>query len=291
MRDAGVDVLRLIESETAKSKAQSLLEGKLKQSLTSQGTRNVGFPGGNLDIKVYANRSGELWAAFGRADGRAIPSYWNAFGVFNPEAGSQSITVEINVARESNSAQVAGFFAEDTETGEIFLMHSGKIGGGKEGIGRSAFLVWSKSTLFEVAGSNAARPGIAIANLHRDDVAERIWRFVRLVSAFKEATSNDDGLSSELAERGQRYSQEFSGLKKGSRKTKIEYLTYHGDVVEALYQERVARKSDDESVANSLLVDLYVSKGGRWTEVFEVKTSDSRQLIYTAIGQLITHGR
>ena len=44
-----------------------------------------------------------------------------------------------------------------------------------------------------------------------------------------------------------------------------------------------------EQILNSNLVDLYVRKGGHVTEVYEVKTGLGRQMLYTAIGQLVTH--
>jgi len=285
-------MLSLVETPSDKRQAQSLLEKKLTALLERQGKLNVGFPGGNVYVSVYANGGYPLWAAFVRPDqGSANPRFWNAFGVFDPNAKSQTIAVEINISVESNSAQVAGFVAKDEETGDFLLMHSGKIGGGRKGIGRTAYLVWSKSRLVAVQGEHSTRFGIPIANLNRDNVAERIWRFVELVNEFKEAAVSGDLKTAEFRKRVDRYAREFSGLKCHSHKLEIEYLTYHGDVVDALYKERCNGKLDDELVANSILVDLYVERGGRWTEVYEVKSSADRQAIYTAIGQLLTHGR
>ena len=59
--------------------------------------------------------------------------------------------------------------------------------------------------------------------------------------------------------------------------------------MQKLYDERSKRAAPDEQVLNSNLIDLFVKKGGRITEVYEVKTGIGRQMLYTAIGQLITH--
>ena len=105
----------------------------------------------------------------------------------NPDSPSQTIVVEINIATDSNTAQVAGFFAEDSETGDIFLMHSGKIGGGRLGIGKTPFLVWSKAKLVDVADEDENfQTGIAVGKLDDPDLPERIWRFVRNLHSFKE---------------------------------------------------------------------------------------------------------
>ena len=287
-------MLSLLEETNGKKVAQAVLEGNLKSVLKSRGTHNVGFPGGNVDVDLYSEGYGELWVAFGGVSkDAAIPRYWNAYGVYEPHQSTQSITVEINIALTSNSAQVAGFFAKDNETGDIFLMHSGKIGGGRSGIGKSAFLVWSKAKLVEVsAGDRQFRSGIAVGKISDPDLAGRIWTFVQGVFRFKEQAASG-ALSTDAfkqqVEEFERYSKEFSGKKRGSHGGRFEYLTYHGDIVQKLYDEKTLRLAKGEKVFNSNLIDLFVKRNGVLSEVYEVKTGVGRQMLYTAIGQLLTH--
>jgi hypothetical protein len=152
-------MLLMVEDTSEKRAAQKTLEASVRQHLTDQGVRNIGFPSGNVDERLYANGLGELWAAFGKVDDAAIPRRWNAFGVFDPKRHAQIITVEVNIPTTSNSARVAGFFAREPATGDVYLMHDGSIGGGKAGVGRSAFLSWAKATLEDVSrddGDNRA---------------------------------------------------------------------------------------------------------------------------------------
>ena len=287
-------MLGLIRDIKSKKAAQAALKRNLKAALTRQGTRNIGFPGGNVDQTIYSAGEGQLWVAFGKpTDDAAVPRYWNAFGIYKPNQPAQTITVEINIAVDGDTAQVAGFFAKDGDTGDTFLMHSGRVGGGRPGIGKSAFLVWSKAKLVNVTKNDGGiRSGIAIGKLDDPGLTERIWTFVRKVQSFKDqaaAGGLDTPEFKRQVEEYNKYSKEFSGKKRGVRGGAFEYVTYHGDIVQKLYDDRTARLAPGEKVFNSTLIDLFVKKDGVLSEVYEVKTGVGRQMLYTAIGQVVTH--
>ncbi|MET4292493.1 hypothetical protein ABIB06_001841 [Bradyrhizobium sp. LB8.2] len=287
-------MLVVLEDTKQKKVAQAALERNLKAALRPHGLHTIGFPGGNFDLPLFSAGAGRLWVAFGGASQDApIPRYWNAFGVYQPENHAQSITVEINIPTVSIGAQVSGFFAEDTATGDLFLMHSGRIGGGRPGIGKTAFLVWSKAKLVEVMDQGKGRRmGIAVAKINGADLASRIEAFVGSVYSFKDQVAQGALQTAEFKRRVEefdRYSREFSGKKRGARDDHFEYLTYHGDIVQRLYEERTSKLSRGEKVFNSTLIDLFVKRDGILSEVYEVKTGVGRQMLYTAIGQLVTH--
>ncbi len=283
----------MVEETADKRRAQRDLERSVTARLKSQGVRNIGFPSGNRDETVYSNGSGSLWCAFGSAEDAKIPRRWNAFGVFDDKRHAQIITVEINIPTLTNSGTVAGFFARDPATGIVYLMHDGGIGGGKPGVGQSAFLAWSDHELIEVGRSNGdVREGILIGRVDAGDITSRIWRYVQTVRDFKDAVESGaldtDAVRRRVAE-WDAYRKEARGRRRGTRRAEIDYISYHGDVVDLLRDEREGRKTKREEVLNSPLIDLYVRAGGMMTELFEVKTSISRQSLYTAIGQLVTH--
>lgn len=120
-------MLLMVEDGREKSDAQKAMETSVRQHLADQGIRNIGFPSGNVDERLYANGSGSLWAVFSKADQAAVPRRWNAFGVFDPKRHAQIITVEINIPTTSNSARVAGFFARDPATAEVYLMMAASV--------------------------------------------------------------------------------------------------------------------------------------------------------------------
>ena len=124
------------------------------------------------------------------------------------------------------------------------------------------------------------------------DLTGRIWRFIRNVHAFKDEAAAGRLATSEFKRRIEefdRYSKEFAGKKRGVRGSAFEYVTYHGDIVQKLYDARTARAKPDETVFNSTLIDLFVKKNNTLSELYEVKTGIGRQMLYTAIGQLVTH--
>lgn len=202
------------------------------------------------------------------------------------------MTVEINIPFESNTKAVAGFFAKDSETGATYLMHTGRVGGGRPGIGKEAFLQWSRlKTVAVVEPDGDERTGIIVTALE-GDVLGRVRRFVRTVYNFKlavRAEGFDAGATVALVKEADRYTKEFSGWKGGNRSADFEYLSYHGDIVEALYHEARTNRMGEAVVGSTGLIDLFIRRNGRISDLFEVKTAARRQALYTAIGQLVTH--
>ena len=63
----------------------------------------------------------------------------NLFGVGSPaEQQLLQITVEINPPHEGENQRVAGLFAQDQDH-HLYLAHSGRVGGGRPGIGLKEF--------------------------------------------------------------------------------------------------------------------------------------------------------
>ena len=104
------------------------------------------------------------------------------------------------------------------------------------------------------------------------------------VRAFKNAVDrgelDNDAMRKRVAE-WEEYRKENSGRRRGSRRTEIDYVLYHGDIVDLLKVEREDRKTPYEQILNSPLIDLFVRSHSRMTEIYEVKTSLSSASRYT----------
>ena len=97
----------------------------------------VGFQGGNKQCDVYWHRDLRIWGLFEplAVNGR----FWTCFGTDNPAKQTNlNITVEINPPTSGVNLYCAGAFIRD-EAGNVYLGHSGKVGGGRKGVGKAAF--------------------------------------------------------------------------------------------------------------------------------------------------------
>ena len=85
---------------------------------------------------------------------------------------------------------------------------------------------------------------------------------------------------------------EPSGRRTGYRPGAIDYLSRHGEIVDALRAWRarqgLARR---QRIVKNVYIDMGVEDGpGNLVELYEVKTGSDRTSVYTAIGQLLVHG-
>ena len=102
---------------------------------------SVGYQGGGQSYDVHWHQAAGIWGLFepSAAKGR----FWICFGLENPaKASSLTITVETNPPVQGVNRRCAGVFLRD-EHGNFYIAHSGKVGGGRKGIGKKAFREFS----------------------------------------------------------------------------------------------------------------------------------------------------
>ncbi len=293
-------MLILLENKKEKIAAQKLFEDNLRHAWSERELRKVTWRSssenpGNAMVNIAHN--GKYWFFSNKPHAEQNTArYWNSVGRYQ-EGKSLQIIVELNIPTESNSKMVAGFFARDSITGELCLMHDGGVGGGQKGIGKSAFLSWSRAKLVPVFNSeNEVREGIIVTSLESHALGQNIGRFLETVDGFKQAVrsgtvSTDAEIVTEELQGS--YDREFSGLKKGQRTIEIEYLTRHGDIVHELMRWRSEKHGlqNGEEIFNTTYIDLgVIGAKKQLAEVYEVKTNLMRQTLYTAIGQILVHG-
>ncbi|MEP3197117.1 MAG: hypothetical protein ABJO57_04545 [Lentilitoribacter sp.] len=290
-------MLHLITEDKQKQNCQKTLAKNLRKFMSNIGERQIGYPGDNEFVTMFKNNRTNLWfVAKTITPKKGTKKLWNAFGIFNKDIRSHNIVVEANIPLKTNAQNVAGFFAKEQITGRIYLLHTGKIGGGAKGVSKSNFLRTTTLKLVDVHDPNGkTRKGIVLGPI--DDalvINEGVLNFANHVIEFKKAAregslKTDDGLSTENQFDDQ-YTAEFSGLKSGKRREDFDYYTYHGIIVDNLVRYRKGQGLyEGEHISNDAKIDLKVIKNGKITEIYEVKTSSVRQVLYTAIGQLMTH--
>ncbi len=253
-------------------------------------TRWIGFQGGQVEGEVRWLDGEGYWCCLADSPPRKGWRYWSAFGVV-PRADARDpliITTEINPPREGINRRVAGILARDS-AGGVFLLHTGRIGGGKPGVGRSAFLSYLESpNLQDVAWPDGeVTRAVLIGRIDRPTLRSQVGEFVRQVAAFKSGapaplpTPNGDAESN--------YSDEFAGRRRAYRVSDlIEATCNHGHVIRCL--RRMIESAKAGTIGKDTARDLYIRHGGRVVILFEAKTDTTPQSIYTGIGQLMLHG-
>jgi len=275
---------------------------RFRQQLTdgiSPVKKAVGWRGGWDEFDVYWRAGAGFW--FLLESERTETRYWCCFGPEDPDAeGDLSITCEINFAFEGVNRRIAGAFLEDDD-GRVFVAHSGKIGGGKEGVGKTAFLEYLDSPLLvEVEWPDEKLTKMLVLGmLDSPSLVSGIATFVSEAADFKaavhEGTTGERELHDNTPEDvdsalGDYFPESLLGQTNAETKRRtIEMRLAHGPVVHALRDEietagLLAKKNNRIDLAA-------VTTSGQLVTIFEVKTATDWGSIYGAIGQLMYYGK
>jgi 5-methylcytosine-specific restriction protein B len=165
--------------------AEKLLRNRLYEAAGDSVTVRLGFQGGQEESEVWWIAEAGFWFATHRLDTR----WWNGFGLDEPEPdGVLSLTVEVNSPLRGINRRIGGAFLSD-EDGNVYLAHTGKVGGGRKGIGKRQFLAYFEGNTQTVDGGEY----IIIGAIEADDFLDKLGEFIRTVDRFKrEATGKRD---------------------------------------------------------------------------------------------------
>ena len=180
-------MLKVITDQPAIKKYTRLFVKKFKPLIDETIKVKLGHQGASLPAKVLWSRKLGIWL-FSHTINEV--RYWNAFGKGKPrESNILSTTAEINFPWEGIDRKTGGAFAEDA-WGNIFVIHRGKIGGGKKGVGKSLFEhnyhgVWS----FMKDGDSITQVAV-IGALNSSRFAMQTALFVKKIEKLKSAATS-----------------------------------------------------------------------------------------------------
>jgi len=248
--------------------------------------RSIGWHGGGTEAEVSWLPRLSLWSYFD--DKRTPNRYWCIFGLEDPgPQQGMEITGEINMPFEGINRRVAAVFAKDS-FGNVYLTHSGKVGGGRRGIGRTAFLNFYRGndTVALDWPDGPTTQAIPVARIEDPEFASQLTDFVREIDRFKRnAVFGEQDIAPHTPTfkpefEGQRQEYELSGT--------VQSQCNHGRVINALCSElsdRGLRVGSDQQR------DLFIyDQKGRVGILFEAKTDVVTSSIYAGVGQLMLHG-
>lgn len=261
--------------------------------------KGLGWPGGWGEFDVYWHPTERVWCVL--EPEFAGSRYWCCFGPDDPATPNDlSIGCEINFAYEGVNRRIAGAFLRDAE-GRVYVAHSGKVGGGHEGVGKSAFLKYIDSPVRVAVAwpDGQTTEMLIIGMLDADGFVGNVATFVSEVASFKrdvrDGTTAERDLPQALdedhdADLDDYFPESLLGTASFEQKTRrIEIRLAHGPVVHAL---RDAVEAAGLLAKKNNRIDLAaVTLSGDLLTVFEVKTAVDWGSVYGAIGQLMYHGK
>jgi transcriptional regulator with XRE-family HTH domain len=148
--------------------------------------RMVGYKGGSEMASLLWHSTLQLWVLL--QPDRLADRYWCAFGTDDPVSASMlSIACEINPPREGINRRCAGLFVRD-DSGAVFIAHSGKIGGGRPGIGKSRFMqARGQQDVVSVQFPDGLEGDyIVLGRIDDQNLLARLAEFVRAIAQFKQ---------------------------------------------------------------------------------------------------------
>jgi len=273
--------------------SEAELRATVRNELKATERKNIGWQGGTIrNAGVHHDGEYWYWSRNWPEDG-ASDRFHNWFGHFDANRDLH-IGVEINVSRHGVDGGLAGLFARDTEGGQVYLFHTGAVGGGTSGVGKTAFVGWFNDCPMPVSTSDGPMLAYPIVPTTGRNILPALRRYLNAVRDFKQAAKL--GLTNTPAHRtrAQRFRDYYSeprGRRKGRRSPAFDYVTRHGEIVDKVVEWR-RRKGElhGARIVKNTYIDVGVMRAGKLTELFEIKPAGDRQSIYTAIGQLLVHG-
>jgi len=242
---------------------------------------HLGHPGASTEAKVlWCSRLG-IWLFSGKTEeGR----YWNTFGIGKPKKNAHiSITCEINFPSSGIDRRIGGGLARDRR-GRIFVVHRGKIGGGKKGIGKSLFADHYRG-VWEIMEDGDEETTVALIGvLNSPRLVRQVAQYIQKIDQIKETASYR---SSQLEMKFEPIT--FRETLVGERYCDLEKdkdsECDHGLVVRDL-ADCLSRRC--MKVGNDGFHDLFIANDkGEMTAIFQVKTTPTPLGLHAGASQLL----
>lgn len=125
---------------------------------------------------VMRRLENRFWNVFGKADSKWSPSQLN------------NIIVEINSPFAGIRRSIGGAFARD-RSGTVFLIHRGKIGGGRAGIGKTLFEEHYEGNWENVADGDRTSRVVVIGAIDEADFPQKVAKFALEVERIKKISA------------------------------------------------------------------------------------------------------
>ena len=274
-------MLKVIAEQPAIKKYAGQFNKKFKPFINEEIKVKLGHQGAGFPAKVLWSKELGIWK-FSRAIKEV--RYWNAFGVGKPGASSVlSIASEINFPWAQIDRKTGGAFAEDA-WGNVFVIHRGKIGGGKKGVGKSLFEhnyrgVWS----FMEDGNSLSQVAV-IGALNSPRFALQAAQFVKKIEIMKSTAAPSTQTEMNFSEIS--FREDLVGCAPSSAEDEVISACDHdlvvGELAALLQRQKIKIGNDTES--ELFTVD---PSENRISHIFEVLTDIKEKNVLAAAAKLL----
>ena len=274
-------MLKVIADQLAIKKHARQFIRKFKPFVDEQIKVKLGHQGASFPAKVSFSKKLGIWI-FSHAikDVR----YWNAFGIGKPQPGALlSITSEINFPWSGLDRKTGAAFAEDA-WGNIFVIHRGKIGGGKKGIGKYLFEHNYRGVWSYMEDGDCITQVAVIGVLRSTRLALQTAQFVKKIEMLKSAAVHSSQTEINFPE--VTFREDLVGSLPSSEEPDIDAQCDHDLVISnlaALLQNWKFKTGNDNN-HELFLIDPSKNK---ISHIFEVLTDNKEKNILAAAAKLL----
>ena len=277
-------MLKVIIDEAAIKRCQRQFVRSFKPVMAATIPVKLGHPGASEKAKVAWSESLGIWSFSRKIAGSR---YWNGFGIGRPEGGAAiAITCEINFPLCGVDRRTGGAFAQD-RAGRLFVVHRGKLGGGRKGIGKSLFENHYRGVWEVMDDGGEETPVAVIGILQSPRFARQIAEFVRKIARIKE-TAAARSSQAELTFGELRLREELIGARYREQERETGAECDHGLIVRDLAEtlRRAGLRAGNDG--NQDLVVM--NRAGRIRAVFQVRTETTLPDLHAGATQLLLNG-
>lgn len=146
----------------------------------------IGYQGATETANVWWHKKLQIWVWL--QPDHIENRFCCSFGVEDPHVEHNlSVVCEFNPPRKGFNRRCAGLFVKD-DSGNVFLAHSGRVGGGRRGIGKESFLKYRGRGGIQavVFPDGKELDYIILGRVNDPALRDKLAEFVRLVAKFKE---------------------------------------------------------------------------------------------------------
>jgi len=273
--------LKIIDDGQTVQKCRQQFVRKLRSCADEKIPVKLGHIGASSASKILWSEHLGIWMAFGEGENR---HFNHAFGTGKPLPGNVlSATCEINFPAFGIDRRIGGAFARDRK-GQIYVVHRGKIGGGRRGVGKSLFDAHYRGVWALMEDGEMETVVAVIGALKSTRFPRQLAHFIHKIDQIK-SLAGTPSPQTVLSFSEVSFREEFSGARPCDFYRDMAGLCDQGIVIRDLFQ---ALKNRGFRVANDAFRDLFTVDGqGRIAAIFHIKTDILPASLHDGVTQLL----